>query len=256
MQVKNYSYTDFRNIVTSGFSHYPSRDGDVYVGADVAYKIYDQYMPPKNKREFRVEDIALLDEKFLTIPISKLYIDDVYSGFEMFNGGESLKSYLFKYSVSFDETINILNQLKDIIIYLSDNSLVHADVRLSNILYKNGHVRLTDVNGILFNGDIPLPYSFVPLFQNWYIVDGSVKMLDVLAFNLWTYILLNNSVQDTRKDVIYNIEFFLDDLRSVLDKDSGMFDNEVTSIVKNAILGDHSAIKELKPNTFLIDYLK
>lgn len=69
-----------------------------------------------------------------------------------------------------------------------------------------------------------------------------------------TYILLNYSNETIQLMITYGLN--ISNISSVFNVDNELFDPDVTSVVRSAILFDDVAMRQLKPDTYLIDYLK
>ena len=245
------NWDDFLRSVSS-WRQFSSRSAEIFLNDDYVFKIFNSSTPINRRKENYIDFLASLDPNLLTIPDRKVYINGEYYGYRMENGGSPLLDYIIDNNVNFDEKVKIVYVIKKIIKYLDAQGIIHGDFRLANLLYKEGIIRLTDLNSILFPGD--KPYDMPTLHLWWYNSIDSSILIDNLAFNLLTYILLNYENTVIKWAMERGINAF--NVSSVFDNDKNLFDHEVMDVVKNAILNKCGAMRQLKPDTYLIDYLK
>lgn len=254
MECQYYDFYNFFTEVVFGWKCQSYTECEIYELGERVYKVFNSTLGSWAKGNRHLEEIAALDPKLLTVPIAKLYLDNEYSGFEMENGGVSLVKYLNDFDMKTKEQMNILRQIKNIILYLKKKNIVHGDLRFANVLYKDKKIRLTDLNNMIFPGELPVRLNY--LYSRWYDAADSEIYLDDLAFNLMTYLLLNYDL-DNLRDILNNQkDVKIDEIENLLAVDEDLFEDEVIDIVKLAFLGDKGAMRHLKPNTFLIDHLK
>ena len=253
MEKEYYSRETFRNTFAN-WNHMDSRTSDIFLNSEYVYKILNSRIPLYKRKENRIDEIALLNDELITVPDRKVYINNQYFGFRMKNGGIPLLEYIFNNNIDFTGKLEILHKIKNIIEYLDKLGIIHGDVRLSNFLFKDGIIRLTDVNNMIFSDDQEDHANL--LYKDWYKATGTFKFLDEYACNLICFLLLNYPTEFLIN--IFSRDFYFDNnfLKDLLNIKCDKFDQEVLQGVKASILGDRDAIKQLKPNTFLIDYLR
>lgn len=180
MEKVEYSWESFYKEVAS-WKCFSSRTAEMFLNDDFVYKMFNSSMLLKRRKEANIDLIAGLDEKLLTIPDRKVYIDGVYQGFRMKNGGIPLLKYIIDNQVSFDGKIEILYKIKNIVKYLDELGIIHGDLRLPNFLIKDGIIRLTDLNNMLLH-DGDDAEDITDLHNDWYETLDTALLLDNLAF--------------------------------------------------------------------------
>ena len=155
-----------------------TNEGTIYFKDDFVYKLFsypnlgEHYANIKN-----IKKVSKLKEDLFTIPYSYIYIDGDFVGFKMYNLGETLLDTLINQDLSFDEKKEIGNSLKEIVEYLRKRSLVHSDIHLKNILYKDEKIRLDMIYTYLTAyRDRDLPKEALEVLQIFFNVLRERKM--------------------------------------------------------------------------------
>lgn len=244
----------FKDVIVSGWEYKQSREAVIYHKDKVVYKIFNDYVSEERRNEKNIDKLEVLNPMYITKPNIKVYFDNVYQGFGMDYGGITLLEFLKKFRMNQRIVEVFSRQMKNITLYLEGFGITHGDIGLSNIVYKDGIIRLTDVNNMIFPDDQENHANL--LYKDWYKATGTFKFLDEYACNLICFLLLNYPTEFLIN--IFSRDFYFDNnfLKDLLNIKCDMFDQEVLQVVKASILGDRDAIKQLKPNTFLIDYLR
>lgn len=159
-----------------------------YEGKKYAYK---EFLCPsellKRTRKKKLNEISQLDLKGSILPMfwvkdcvaTKGYLMDLYS------------------KVSIDELeikdrINCLRNLKNSILELHENKIIHADIHMSNFIYDKKDVFLIDFDNSSYKGkgiDYNLLNTHAKKFVDNY---GITSDLDIFLFNILTYSTLND----------------------------------------------------------------
>ncbi len=250
------SYYDFCRKKGLGVKKVRGTEGTVFFIGDEVYKIFNDNFPPVLRDLKRFSKIANLDDTKLTTFKDFIHFLDNGSlaGVVMPYAGVPLDEYIHAKVKSKDDMIEKLLQVKNIVLYLKKKKLVHGDLHIQNILVDDvGVCRLTDVNGLIFSRKQQKRLS--NLYYLWLLTVKKYKLLDELAFNLLTFILLNYEIDEV-KCLIEDATLEDNDYLCYLVKDNHVFDKDVYEVFSGVLEGDESAIKALKPNTFLIDHLK
>lgn len=235
-----------------------TNEGTIYFKDDFVYKLFgypnlgEHFANIKN-----IKKVSKLNENLFTIPYSYIYIDGDFVGFKMYNLGETLLDTLINQDLSFDEKKEIGNSLKEIVEYLRKRSLVHSDIHLKNILYKDEKIRLTDINGIkkiTHANSLKDKYiRMLDLYYYWYI-KYRISCLDYLEINFCTHILFNCSqeyltelfVKKKNRSFSYRMSY-------LLDLDNTFFEDDVFNYFQDSF---NQKRKTLDQRIYLIDYLK
>ena len=249
-------YYDGYNHFLAKISNYKcisSREAEIFSNGEFVYKIYDYSFPIEYRGEKNIDEISKLNHRYVTVPLSKIYVGNEFLGIKMEYRGLSLDECIKKNQITYDELISALWQIKGIIEYLKSFNLCHTDINISNILWC-GSVCLTDLNGMIYSSEKTINLN--KLVDMWNKSVTSPLLLDELAFNYITYFIFNYDFDEIRT-IIENC-FLLrpKDLDYILSRDRKVFDTDMSDLLKASLKGDEGAIKALKPNTFLIDYLK
>lgn len=254
---RRYSFYTFFDEVVFGYQCKDTTEAEIYTQGDRVWKVFHSHVPIYRKHEEHFDDISDLDPEMFTNPIDKLILDNEYYGFLMKNGGIKLSDYLIANVTTRDENIKILERILLIIEYLKKRKLIHGDLRLPNILIDDdGIIRLTDLNNMIFPEDWNCTIFLNKLHQIFFNNTGTLEYLDDLAFNLITYIMINYKYDELVAIIDEDAFIGYEVMCELLKQDRGCFDASAFEIVKGSLIGDKEAIKALKPNTFLIDYLK
>lgn len=254
MESRYYDFYTFFTEVVYGWKSMSYNECEIYELAERVYKVFNYSAGKFAKDDRHLEELSTLDSNLLTVPVAKLYLDNLYSGFEMKYGGISLNNYLKTNNIEYDEKIDILKQIKNIILYLKSKGIVHGDLRFANTLYMNKKIRLTDLNGMIFPGEDPLRLNY--LYYSWFQTINSPIFLDDLAFNLMTYLFLNYDEWELQGILDDSKGIRDDEIENILSVDKGLFDDEITDEVKAALMSDKVAMRHIRPNTFLLDHIK
>lgn len=235
-----------------------TNDGTVYFKDDFVYKIFDY----SNFNEYfenikNIKKVSRFNGSLFTIPYSFIYIDGDFVGFKMYNLGETLLDTLLNGDLSIDEKKEIGNSLKEIALYLRKRSLVHSDIHLKNILYKDGNIRITDINGIMkiihANSLKDKYIRMLDLYYYWYIKYG-ISCLDYLEINFCTHILFNCS-QEYLTELFVKKKYgsFSYRMGYLLDLDNTFFEDDVFKYFQDSF---NQKRKTLDQHIYLIDHLK
>lgn len=258
MEKSRYGFYTFFNEVVFGWKCMSCREGELYSKDGKIWKVFSSCFTPDLKCEENIEKISKLDSKYIAVPTRKLYLDDEYYGYQMDDAGLSLDKYILKNNPSFDIIINILLSVKEAILYLVDLDVIHGDISLSNIFVDESdefHIRLGDVTSMIFPGDQKYHIKF--LHEYWYKYYGDIKVIDKLAYDLLTYLLINY-YGDSLNTVVSNSNYNFPDVLKLLDSEfarRGAFKSTISASLIDDITCNNKD-KTLKyPNTYLIDCL-
>lgn len=250
MEKKFYTAEELFNELLEDKSYIRGTEGDIYFFEDEVLKLYNYAYEPKN--EDSIEDLSKLDSSFLTVPKSLVYVDSEYSGYFMQYAGYSLEFLLMDTRIDFESRIMIAKRLKEIALYLKQQGIAHGDISLSNIFKDGEHVRLGDVNNIIIGSSTPRLNSLARVWYRYYL---DYQMVDTLAVNYLTYLLLNFKTEDLEY-LARDLVFTLPTLNTILNEENQVFDNEVCRDVKKLLYTDYRECKNNMMNLYLIDYLK
>lgn len=208
-------------ITIKPYKIFPGNEGTIYFSQNFVYKIIEDVRFLPNLRF--IKSLNKLDSSLLTIPISLVYFTSVYdkdnkniescTGIKMDNGGCDLWSLILNDSLTFTEKKDIAFQMKKICLYLKKKRYIHGDIKLENFLYKDGLLRLTDLNNMKKTPNINRCVDKIrmPLFyDNLYKKCGDGFYLDYLAINFCMYILLNFTsldVEEISKSISYGFSY-------------------------------------------------
>lgn len=250
MEKKFYTAEELFNELLEDKSYIRGTEGYIYFLDDEVLKLYNYTYEPKN--EGSIENLAKLDSSFLTVPKSSVYIDSEFSGYFMQYAGYSLEYLLMDASLDFESRVKIAKRLKEISLYLKQQGIAHGDISLSNIFKDEEHIRLGDVNNIIIGSSTPRLNSLARVWYSYYL---DYQMVDTLAVNYLTYLLLNFKTEDLEY-LSRNLVFTLPTLNTILSEENQVFDHEVCRDVKRLLYTDYREYKNNMMNLYLIDYLK
>lgn len=238
---------------------------DIYITENFVYKIFDKEEDNYFFKASHIKKFEHLDQELLTIPISFVYINGEFSGFKMNKCGLDLKTQFMNGTLTFEELINISNELKNIQLYLKKKYLIHGDIQLSNILYQNNKVTLTDINSMLrlsnwlnrskFYGKFDGGSVSCPDDYYFWALHYGEEYLDYLATNFCTFLLLNYSqkeINDLNKEYS-EVRLYKKTERFTDNRENKVFDDDIFDYFIDAFSGNR---KELYPCLYLIDHLK
>lgn len=228
-------------------------ESEVYRSGKEIWKIFHCCFCDRN--EDNIEDIGKLNSNYLTTPIASFYLSDEYYGYAMEDAGCDLEKKIKVIDLTKNEILDILWQLREIINYLHSLSLGHGDIKLENILLKDGHVRLGDVNNLTYPNAIPNLNKF---YSEWYKIWKSYQLVDIFAFNYLTFLLLNYPISVLREYINNNMAISSRQTLSELTSNNKIVDKEVWSYVCGLLNCRTPESKKvyLKPDIILLDYLK
>ena len=136
------------------------------------------------------------------------------------------------------ERLQCLNGIKQSILELHENGIIHSDIHSGNFLKSKGRYVLCDFDNCAFSYYKPLIKHCSSAAENYLRTYGLNKELDIYLLNLLTFSSLNC--------IPYQKAAF-----NVLLGDYGIFDNsDAKSICNSFLLKDSSPNKE-----FLVDYI-
>lgn len=234
-------------------------EGYIYLTDNCVYKVLDTVRFSCSPK--LLKKLSKLEQRLLTIPKSLLYFLDLYekhnvcAGFAMENGGEDLWSLLLNDTLNFDEKKEIAYQMKKICFYLKKKRYVHGDIKLENFLYKDGNLRLTDINNMRKNPNIrdyDDKLRMTKLYEMWYLACEDGFYVDYLAINYCIYILLNFDLKGIEKITSTHSYGFHYDYGEILDSENRAFDSEIYKKMKTTF--EHIEERKLR-KVFLVDYL-
>lgn len=255
MEARSYNFYTFFSEIVFGWKCISAREGEIYINGDDVWKVFSSCLTVEQKREEDIERIALLDPNMLTVPTMKLYLDHEYYGFLMRHAGMSLDEYIKIYNPSFEEKIVIAKRLKEITEYLKKNSLLHGDIKVSNIMFEksiNPIVRLGDVNNIIFPSTKSA--SVNNLSSEWMEFYSNINVIDKLSCDLVTFILLSYANYDLVN--IISRPILVEDVRKILINDNHPFDESDFNAIKTDLTCKVKRKSLQMENTYLVDCLK
>lgn len=261
-------YKDFDEF-ESAINPYKTMDcneGVIYFTKNYVYKLLTKVqlmtMEQSCCSSKEMNSISKLDDNIITRPLFLLHFYNKYgekfnkcSGFAMKDGGENLWDLLLNDSLSFEEKKDIAHQMKSICSYLIRKRYIHGDIKLENFVYKDGILRLTDINNMKKNPNIRRnnkKLRMPQLYEMWYLKCEDGFYIDYLAINFTMYILLNFNLDDIIKIIRNNSDGFRYDYEKILDSENKVFDNEIIKRMKSTI--ENIEERKLKKE-FLVDYL-
>lgn len=234
-------------------------EGYIYLTDSCAYKVVDTIRFSCSPK--LLKKLSKFEQRLFTVPKSLLYFLDLYEkynvcvGFAMENSGEDLWSLLINDVLSFKEKKEIAFQMKEICSYLRKKRYVHGDVKLENFLYKDGNLRLTDINNMRKNpNNMEMEQIRLPsLYDIWYSKCRNGFYVDYLAINYCMYILLNFNLEGIKNITRNYWRGFHYDCDKILDSENRAFDSEIYKKMKATF----ENVEERKlTKEFLVDYLK
>lgn len=204
-----------------------SKEGTIYFTKTYVYKVLyshqtSLYFPSLMK------SLSKFNSSLFTIPLFLLYFKNNI-GFVMENGGEDLWSLLLNDCLNFKEKKEIANQMKEICSYLDRKGYVHGDIKLENFLYRDGNLRLTDLNYMTKNPEKGDTIRMPDIYKTWYKRCKDGFYVDYLAINYCMYILLNfdfNEIKAIERTTEW-CDCFSYSYDRILDSKNKVFDNEI-----------------------------
>lgn len=234
-------------IIGEGF------ESKVYKSSEEIWKIF--YYTFCDRNEKNIEAIGSLNGDYLTVPHALFYLNNEYFGYAMRDAGCDLEKMIVTKDLSRETILDILEQLREIIDYLHSLSLSHGDIKFDNILVQDGHVRLGDINNLIYPNTAT---NLNVLHSLWYDTWKSYSLVDIFAFNYLTFLLLNYSSSELREFIENNTVFLSMRTLNELASNNKIVDEKVWQYVWGLLNGSILEAKKsyLKPDILLLDYLK
>lgn len=254
MEKRFYNFTDFFEWYMRKATVKYGTEAEIYKLDGEVYKVFNSSFGERNEES--IETIGKMNSRYLTIPTCLLYLGFEYYGFVMDDAGDDLKTILNNQDLSFDKKYDILNQLREGLLYLEEMGTPHGDLSISNILYDGEYVRIGDVNNLIIE-DSSKRLNYCG--RSWFDAYGSYKTVDRLAYNLLTYLLLNFSTYDIRELIQYEKSNPAVFRKCLLDRPNVVFKPEIWVGYEQELLRGNKLIlenKNIDKDIFLIDYLK
>lgn len=201
----------------------------------------------------KMHDLGKLENlrDYLTLPIADVYIDFRYVGFGMFDEGISLAKLLLESPLTLEDKKRYMLQLKDAIINMHDADIVHGDIQPSNILIKDGKVKIGDINNVKFASYHMMYFNALTGHLRKYY--GRMPIIDIQSFNYFTYMLFNLDENDLKELAYYGADFFrFEDIRNI---DNKYFNSDVCDEQMRLIYRPLSRNEAIRKSKYLIDYL-
>lgn len=254
MEKRYYEYDYFFESIASRLTLLATGfESNVFKSGEEVWKIFRKGFSDRNEQN--IEAIGKLNRDYLTTPIALFYLSGEYFGYVMDDAGDDLAKSILNRDLTRNEILDILGQVKEIIVYLHSLSLCHGDIKIDSILLKHSHVRLGDINNLTYPNAIP---NLNVLHQDWYDIWGSYQLIDIFAFNYLTFLLLNYPISELREYIKCNMVFSSMRTLSDFTTDNKIVDKEVWGYVSSLLNGRIPTSKKsyLKPDMLLLDYLK
>lgn len=253
--MKTIYYKDFKELKREihPYKVIKCNEGTICLTDDYVYKILYIATPVfiHNVKKFHK-----FNSYFLTVPLSLIYLKDSREriGFSMENSGNDLWTLLLSNTLSLQEKKEIALQMKEICIYLRTKRYVHGDIKLENLLYKDGILRLTDINSML---KIPnsTPLRMPDVYKTWYEKYNDAFYIDYLAMNYCMYILLNFDFDGINliKRTPEWCDGFSYSYNKIMESENKVFDDEIYEKMKASFT---NVREKLLTKDFLVDYMK
>jgi len=160
-----------------------------YNGQLYPYKKLDnkKSIPNKIEKLKLFNKIQIPSNIHIVKPKAIVYNED-YNGYLMdYIDNLSLDNLI---NINIKKKINILKKIKETIIFLNNNNIIHGDLKCNNFLYDGLNPILIDIDNMWINDYL---YDLENYFIKEYIKNcGKVdKNLDKFEFNLLTYCFIN-----------------------------------------------------------------
>lgn len=206
----------------------------------------------------KLAELAVRDDlrEYMTLPVKEFYIDFKYTGFLMEHAGISIKDLLLLSELSIDERIELLHKIRVCLKRINDEGMVHGDIQFSNIMYDNGVVKISDINNVKFGRYRAMYLNAIAnhLCSRY----GKTYLLDLHAFNYFSYILLNLDGDDLRSYVqlgadSFRVFLYNKDYKKIK---NNHFDEDVCEEQLDLLMHPKSKKLALEKSKYLIDYIK
>lgn len=195
-------------------------------------------------------------EGYLTMPLREIFYEFRFIGYEMDYAGINLAEYLIDHikHATLTDTMKyeILSKLKRCVSKIHENKMIHGDIQPRNVLVKDGHVVLGDINNMNFG-----------IFRNAYLNEVSLRLctnygvspiIDIHSFNYFCYLIFNAPDEILIEILQFGADsIFRTDLISVPNK---YFDDSVVLEQKEIFNSKNNKKLALSNSKYLIDYLK
>lgn len=206
----------------------------VFNGKTYALKEFEDPFYLVGKRRM-LEAINEVQNKSLFVPKFWVKKDEETSRYLTdFCDGKDVDAYA-QYPIK--EKINLLKQIKNIIVTMHENGIIHADLIGSNIMVSNlGLPCIIDFDNASYQNHKTCIYDVCDLSQSFIKQYGVEKEMDIFLFNILTFAIINEC------------EFYLC-RRNIFNENFGYFNNgDAKKICDSLFLEDKVPNKD-----FLID---
>lgn len=160
--VKGYIIEEILGEGRYGICYLVSKDGKKYILKQLKKKMLN-----KTSEKLFYEEEILKNLKTYNIPRYIETINEDFYGYILeYIEGKTMEEIIFKDKYVFDklEIFSIGNKIINIIKYLHENKIVHRDIRIPNIIFRDGEIYLLDfglaryINNKKYTADIDFSY--------------------------------------------------------------------------------------------------
>lgn len=107
-------------------------------------KITTKFIIKKTDKNSVIEKLIKLSKNYLSEKLIQRVIDQFYFENNYYIVSDFVEGDQLSFNYSENELINIINQMADIINYIHANGIVHQNIKPSNFILKNNHLKLID----------------------------------------------------------------------------------------------------------------
>jgi len=107
-------------------------------------KITTKFIIKKTEKNSVIEKLLKLSKNYLSEKLIQRVIDQFYFENNYYIVSEFVEGDQLSFNYSENQLINIINQMADIINYIHANGIVHQNIKPSNFILKNNHLKLID----------------------------------------------------------------------------------------------------------------
>lgn len=187
---KNYTKKEISKLDILSYGY----ESTVYLDKDSALKILKDTQYIESYKPEKVEILKDMNIPYLTNPTDEIVVDELLCGYSM----DYFRSKtLYKYKATHIKKIELLKQIRELMLDLHKKDIIICDLKANNILINNNsEIKICDIDGFKVKDYNP---ELINFYSKKYYQRNNVydEGIDIYSFNFMTLLyLLNMSYTD------------------------------------------------------------